>query len=1037
VYYVMGPYLVFEEKRPSFWLSWSMEKNTIQTIFVADYHNGSWQERLPKDTAEAEFFYVYDVAATAFCLVFNQSKVDRILPLISQHEPRTTTVNQVQRLQCNDQRWFYHVNPFVRAVADDPTVHRTQSQPSYFINTNLFPTLYSRELLDSIKERHHALGLPIDLTEKQPAAVPTHSEKFLKALDLDDLVQELNDPLCFLLTSPPNEINNNELFLWLENNICHYVWPLNGVLLTGEIQGEHHRSLIDALCEIPSNTPKQAIHEVLKEKKLLQTITSECLDLSLNQQKLIVARLIFDGIWPEIDSVSDENRLKDLLFSFIDRHRSCPSSTPHDEQTGKVDLQKTNKSPASLEEIRDGFHQFMDPKCLISIAQQSKFYDTQDIDYHAGSRARLASVHQFIYHLVCMAMRNLDIDTSSVCIPECNALNPESLIIGENLTRSLQESAQTLSVEESLVYKMLYDFDVEYLYEELKSATEAIKLLEEKNPRVALLSSLLSAEYGLLLISEGSDPAHDLSEAVEFRMLSELQRLASKISLRETLLYALDHWNEEVLLKACQTPKELIYSFNRQTSDEKIKQLMVNNKTLIKRRLNYQFKSYCYIFTHLTEPRRTIFVSIFFTNVFTRQINSAKTFVDFLKNSVDYSPEFIAAVASTVIADGGVIQSCSDYETVLHELWDQPDLLDVIFPYLATVHRDIFSRPNALNSFLFQLNDKATTWWFTLNNDMKVDLLSFHKPFLFLQQFKLPIQKKIILLFNDALIPLIISGQSVASFLDNCSLLRQMCFINDFAALNMRFLPVHLQIFSSSVQAQLLYACASKLQLTSLNDLKAWLKGVVTTNQHIILKIATSKGSLSRWINSNEQLNEILTSVDSTSHDLLLNFLAPHLVHSIRTLDELALTLGFLSPTHRVKLVQIVQDDGFEYRALPRLRLSTLTRMQKTKFFLLYFEMFQHERSLDADINNLVVTPLLNHRDGHRKNKMNQLKTGLSWLRHYLVGCASPFEELNLMIQINLMHDRVLSPFRVRVEESLDRFVHKKEDAQFVAACSS
>ena len=84
--------------------------------------------------------------------------------------------------------------------------------------------------------------------------------------------------------------------------------------------------------------------------------------------------------------------------------------------------------------------------------------------------------------------------------------------------------------------------------------------------------------------------------------------------------------------------------------------------------------------------------------------------------------------------------------------------------------------------------------------------------------------------------------------------------------------------------------------------------------------------------------------------------------------------------------------------------------------------MFQHERSSNTAIKrlNVISTPLFNCGDQSKKNKMEQLRTGFLWLQHYLVGQASPFDELNLMMRIRLMQDPLLCRYRVKVQEMVD-----------------
>ena len=904
----MGPYLVFEKNRPNFWLSWSMEDDTVQTVFVADYHNGAWQERACNDTTET--FYVYDVSvniatdAVIFCLVFRQSKVYRIVPHVNQHQREAmTSVNQVQRLKCNEKGRFYHIDHSFKAY--DSAIRHPRPQPGFLIHIDLFPKFNSRELLDQIKEKHSSVRLPKDLTDKQTPAVPTPSEQLLKALDLDYLIQRLSEPSSELLPCQPSEIRDNTLYLWPDKETYHYRRSLHGVLLSGEISREDNEPLVCALSEFHADVSEHVIHEALHQKKLLQTLTSECFDLSLNQQKLIVARLTLDNVWPDIDSVKDESQLEELFFSFID-------------------VNKVNELPAALKEIGDGFHQFMDPKRLVSIAQRKQFYDANDIGHHAGRRATLTSVHQFIYHLIFMAMRELDIDLSLTCIPECKALNPESPI-GVALESALkQESIMALSAEESLVYWMLSDFHLNYSYTELESAVNTIRLLIEQNPQVELLLRLLSFECRQQLIDAGADPSTDLTGDIGSRVEFNIRRLADEIARRYKLLSAIHAWNEEGLLNTCQTTQEFVFCLGKQTSDEKIKQLMVQHKFLIKAKLGNQFHKYFYVFSQLAEPRRTFLVETFFADVFNQKINSAQKLADFLKNSSCYSPEFIAAVVGTVIVDGVAVQNDYDYEIVVDELLNQPNLVPVVFPSLAKIHRDILVGSGELHSFLHRLNDRASTWWSMLDGEMQVDLLSSYQPFLLLRKFRPSIRGNILRLLGDKLLPLVVSGRTIAAFLESCSDLRRRCFINGFATFDMQFLPEHLQFFSSSVQSQLLHVCASKLQLASLDDLNAWLKSVVMVNQSIILIIAASKGLLSLGINSNEQLNKTLMHLDLSFQDLFLRLMAPHLIHSTPTLDGLRRTLCFLEPGCQTRVVQILQSHGFEHSALPWLNLSRL-----------------------------------------------------------------------------------------------------------------
>lgn len=1006
---VMGPFLAFEGQQPLFWLSFSMEKDALQTLYFTDYENTSessvWKTLERKENME--IFYVYDVSAESsvnpriFCLIFMQSKVYRIIPIVDRTETNNRMlVNQVERLQFNGNTCFYHIDPFYRAY--DATTNCATSQPGFFIKTQSFPQLSSIKELHTIQKKHALLQLPPLPSIEQPLSSNSHPKEVFLALELTDLLDRLNNPQCLLLTQKPDSQQENVLCLWLEDTDYHYEWSLNKAQRCGKLSHENSQLLIDTIHTLPTPLSQQDVHDVLKQKKLIQNLVSECFTLSLHQQKLIVARMSLDGIWPEKESITDPKELISLFLSFIN-----------------PELQSNLSS--NLLEISKAFHEFIQPRCLASIATKSQFYDPQDQLASIANKARLSSIYQFIYQIVFFAIRQLDNDIQVPEIPSPPSWSNHSLI-GVNLEIELADEASTFfSPSEVLVYQMIQNFHYRYTYQQLTSIINTIDLLLNRNPCVESLASCLYGECEAELQDEGhtSDDWHkDILE----RMRLKLHVLISNIHQRSMLLFSIVTWNEVALLDHCQSLQDFIYILNQQKDEALVHSFLKNNQAsiIIKLKTLQGESDWFYgVYTSLINTAKAQFRAIFLPYRIAIKIKNSSGLAHYIRHRNHDNFQFFSEVITNLSAIRQIVRSIHGYQCILHELFLTPSLASAVIPYLAQSHQKIFSKPDALHHFLSALHDNASTWWLMLDRKMQIELLSYTPVVDFLSRFDCVTQENFIGLIQADMVSIILQNTTIKDYIENCNHKNQLDLIHHVAAHSEYLLPTQVSYFKTNTQRQLLYHHANKIRINSFEDLITWLESIAYENQDVILKITASH---SLFCFNIEQLYRMLSSLDSRHKPLVISLASSQLIALIDTMDKLSICLCYFNPLEQVHLVQLLQAHRFEQRAIPW--LSPVP--QRTQLLELWLQIYQHIQRLNLVTHCEKTAPIQSPFEREKISKRELLIEGLEWLSDYLIRNESPHQEPTLLLQTTAMQTPLLKNLRIQVDRVLSAIQPKQ-----------
>lgn len=575
--YIMGPYLIFERNEPSYWLSWSMDGEYTQHVFISKYflHNSKvthWSEHFLNESAE--YFYAYDAAPkegqpSVFCLVFNQRKVYRIQPRkLLLNDVETVSVKQVERLGHNDKTWFFHVDPYFQA-REIATPEQMSTLNSYDISRKKMPKLGTRLTLLFL-QRYKILTLPKELGDVS-AEIPGHSEEILNALNIDVLVKKINNPDCLLLANKPKKFRHGKLYIWIENLQFHYGWLINGALLKGHFDSVSHLKVVQAL-EIMSELLEQEsvlhVREYLEDNTaIFSMMIAACLGLSANQQMLIVSRMELDGIWPSIEEVSDPSLLTTLLCNYLRGDEN------HD-------------LPDSLRDVCNGFHEFTALKKLLMLEQNQRFYDPSDSMIDIANQANLRNVCQFIQLIVLMALKELRkniIHSPRIMI----SADYEHKKIGEALTASIIQEGANFSEAEALVYQLLSleQVDIlEYSTEQLQSALSLLKAVLERHPSAVSLSDLIFMGYQAEILQEIELTQGELSEHVYARIRQESEGVLKTLQHGLDIHRYLSHWDPDELSTLLSNADELEFVLRNQQNVECINdliQLLLSKEHLI------------------------------------------------------------------------------------------------------------------------------------------------------------------------------------------------------------------------------------------------------------------------------------------------------------------------------------------------------------------------------------------------------------------------------------------------------------------------
>ncbi|MCX7114580.1 MAG: hypothetical protein NTW08_01500 [Gammaproteobacteria bacterium] len=495
---IMGPYLVIKDQKPNCWLSWSMEGEVLKNVFIADIEHQTndcvWQKREQSKTAE--YFYLEST-----CFIFNNSQVYRV------SASTQSQVKQIERLQFNGTLWFYAV---------DPTASHFIPAP----NPDIALVSFSKRKI---------LPPPRDLPEQLPATSLIEDE-VISALDIEGLREHLNAPRCYLLKYKPARLKTGKLSIWLEDGAYHYGWRINRYSLTGMVNIEDNQALIEFLTSYQPKDPVEKLHRVLKTQNLglLQHLKASCLGLSTNQQRLIIGRLVSDGIWPENDVVSDPQQLRDLLLAFLI-------------------AQEENKLSPQLETLCDDFHTFIEPEQLFLIDQVDRFYLSTDPMASIAEKANVRHVQQFIFYIVLTALHALNQKAGRFSTLYCTE-EMEARRIGEDLTDKIAaDQASDLPHGERILYQILCGLvDVENLIlADLKETERTLKLILNLNASVEPISSqLLNAYIEVVRADRRGGSESEIHDRARRAMRIELKRLLNRIIAQGRLLLKISEYHE-------------------------------------------------------------------------------------------------------------------------------------------------------------------------------------------------------------------------------------------------------------------------------------------------------------------------------------------------------------------------------------------------------------------------------------------------------------------------------------------------------------